>query len=175
MTMPDQTASDALPDETRINRDWPKTLALVAICLGLVAASLYGVQSEPDSYQERRFQHGSFFILPIFSVLSVFTVFRVFVPLGAPVRVNLTGFTDLRAGKTPIPWSEISNVVRKGEYVSLTLKRKYAKTYPFSWSQRALKASRKSAGPTHLLVAVWCLKTSSPDLLDIVSAYRDQA
>lgn len=173
--MTDNSADDDAPPangETRINRDWARSLSLLVICVGIIAASVYGVQSEPSSYIDHRFRSGSFIMLPVFSCLSVFVLYRCFVPWGAPVRINAEGFADLRAGKAEIPWSEISNVVRKGEYVSLTLRRKYARSYPFSLTQKALKASRKSAGPTHLLVAAWCLKTSSHHLLDTIAVYR---
>ncbi|WP_434053449.1 MAG: hypothetical protein RDA78_00645 [Roseibium sp.] len=175
--MTDQSAEEAAPPdgETRINRDWARSLSLLVICVGIVAASVYGVQLEPSGYIDHRFRSGSFIMLPAFSVLSVFVLYRCFVPWGAPVRINAEGFADLRAGKDEIPWSEISNVVRKGEYVSLTLRRKYARSYPFSLSQKALKATRKSAGPTHLLIAAWCLKTSSHHLLDTISAYREKS
>lgn len=176
--MTDQLADDeaTLPNgETRINCDWARSLSLLVICVGIVAASIYGVHSEPSSYYEHRFHSGSFIMLPVFSVLSVFVLYRCFVPWGAPVRISAEGFADLRAGKEEIPWSEISNVVRKGEYVSLTLRRKYARSYPFSVSQKALKATRKSAGPTHLLVAAWCLKTNSHHLLDTIAAHRNRS
>ncbi|WP_422040079.1 hypothetical protein [Roseibium sp.] len=174
--MTEQTGNDeALPanGETHIRRDWGRTLALLVICVGIVAASLYGVLTEPDGYYDRRFRNASFIMLPVFSVLSVFVLYRCFVPWGPPVRINAEGFADFRAGNVWIPWSEISNVVRKGEYVSLTLRRKYARSYPFSLSQKALKASRKSAGPTHVLIAAWCLKTDSHRLLDTIRAYRN--
>ncbi|MEL7527189.1 MAG: hypothetical protein AAFN16_15530 [Pseudomonadota bacterium] len=177
-TMTDQTGNSETRPETggtHINRDWARSLSLLVICVGIVAASVYGVQSEPDSYYEHRFHSGSFIMLPVFSVLSVFVLYRCFVPWGAPVRINAEGFADLRAGKDEIPWTEVSNVVRKGEYVSLTLRRKYARSYPFSLSQKALKATRKSAGPTHLLVAAWCLKTNSHHLLDTIMAYRNRS
>nr|WP_319385901.1 hypothetical protein [uncultured Roseibium sp.] len=176
--MTDQTGNDEeLPasGETHINRDWMRTLALLVICVGIVAASLHGLLTEPDGYNDRRFRNASFIMLPVFSVLSVFVLYRCFVPWGAPVRISHEGFADLRAGNVWIPWSEISNVVRKGEYVSLTLRRKYARTYPFSLSQKALKASRKSAGPTHVLIAASFLKTDSHHLLDTISAYRDRS
>lgn len=176
--MTDQLANDEVTPpngETHINRDWARSLSLLVICVGIVAASIYGVQSEPSSYYEHRFHSGSFIMLPVFSVLSFFVLYRCFVPWGAPVRISQDGFADFRAGNVWIPWTEISNAVRKGEYVSLTLHRKYAKSYPFSLSQRALKASRKSAGPTHVLIAAWCLKTNSHHLLDTITAYRDRS
>ncbi|MEO0980173.1 MAG: hypothetical protein AAFY24_23120 [Pseudomonadota bacterium] len=177
-TMTDQTGNSETRPETggtHINRDWARFLSLLVICIGIVAASVYGVQSEPSSYIDHRFRSGSFIMLPVFSVLSVFVLYRCFVPWGAPVRISAEGFADLRAGKEEIPWSQISNVVRKGEYVSVTLRRKYARSYPFSLSQKALKATRKSAGPTHLLVAPWCLKTNSHHLLDTITAYRNKS
>ena len=160
--------------EIRIQRDWKRSLALPAICLFLALASIYGMQIEPHSIYEHRSHSASFIMFPTFSVLFPFTLFRLFVPWGAPVRMSPAGFVDLRAGTRPIPGYEISNVVRRGEFVSLTLKRKFAKGYKLSFTQRALKATRKSAGPTHLLVAYWCLETTPVQLLEIVSMHWDK-
>lgn len=128
----------------------------------------------PESFYERRFHSASFVMLPGFSALSIFTLYRLFLPWGAPIRMGSAGFVDLRAGTRTIPWNEISNVVRRGDYVSLTLKPKFAKDYPISLSQKVLKATRRSAGPTHLLVADWCLATETDELAELISLYRDE-
>lgn len=174
--MTDQTGNnEALPasGETHIRRDWLRSLGLLVICFGVFVASLVASTTEPSSYYEHRFHGWSFLFLPVSFVFFFFALYRCFVPWGPPVRISREGFADFRAGNVWIPWSEISNVVRKGEYVSLTLRRKYARSYPFSLSQKALKASRKSAGPTHVLIAAWCLKTDSHRLLDTIKAYRN--
>ena len=158
--------------ETRIGRDWVKSLALAAICIFLVAVSAYGVGIEPEGRIDRRFRSGSFVMLPIFALVTPLVLVRLVLPWGAPVRFGPAGFADLRAGPDTIPWEEISNVVRRGDYVTLTLRRRYAKTYRWSPTQRALKAMRKSAGPTHLLVAEWCLATTATDLLEAIVAAR---
>lgn len=163
-----------ISSETRVQRNWIKSFALPAICLFVALASVYGMQIEPHSVYEHRFHSASFIIFPIFSVLFPFTLFRLFVPWGAPVKMSSVGFIDLRAGSRLIPWDEVSNVVRRGEFVSLTLKRKFAKDYEMSFTQRMLKATRKSAGPTHLLVADWCLETSPEQLLEIISMHWDE-
>ena len=149
-------------------------MALPATCIGMAFVSLYGIQIETDSLYAHRFHSASFLMLPAFSALAAFTLFRIFVPWGAPVRISPAGFIDLRAGSRMIPWSEVSNVVRRGEYVTLTLKRKFAKSYKMSLTQKAIKARRKSAGPSHLLIADWCLEASPQELLEIISKYRDE-
>ncbi|MEM8704526.1 MAG: hypothetical protein AAGF82_22145, partial [Pseudomonadota bacterium] len=91
--MTEPSADEVTPSngETRINRDWARSLSLLVICIGIVAASVYGVQLEPSSYIDHRFHSGSFIMLPVFSVLSVFVLYRCFVPWGAPVRINVDG------------------------------------------------------------------------------------
>lgn len=174
--MTDQSADDVALQangETRINRDWARLIGLLVVCVGLVGTSLWALTTEPSGYYGHRFHGLSYFLLPASFFFFFFALYRCFVPWGPPVRISREGFADFRAGNVWIPWSEISNVVRKGEYVSLTLRRKYARSYPFSLSQKALKASRKSAGPTHVLIAAWCLKTDSHRLLDTIKAYRN--
>lgn len=85
-------------NETRIQRDWIKSLALVPNCMSLVVISLHRMRIGPGSFYERRFHTASFLMFPIFSALSAFTLFRLFVPWGAPVRMSPAGFVDLRAG-----------------------------------------------------------------------------
>jgi len=168
MTKPDTTT------EMQIGRDWTKSLALTAILICLLFVWAYGTTIEPHDLYDRRFRDASILMLPIFSVLSVVTLVSLVKPWGAPVRISPSGFFDLRAGSRIVPWDEISNVVRRGDYVTLTLKRRFGKTYRMSLTQKALKASRKSAGPNHLLIADWCLETNPHQLFDIVTAYRDE-
>ena len=107
--------------ETNIGRYWLKSLVLAAISVGILVASWYGVQIEVDIYSaraERSFRNLSFIMLPAFTVFSVFVIFRLFVPVGTQVRLSSAGFTDLRAGRSEIPWNEITNVVRRGEFVT---------------------------------------------------------
>ena len=158
--------------DLQIGRDWIKSLALAAICIFVLAASIYGVLLDPSSATDRRFHNSSFVILPVFLGLSVFVLYRLVAPWGAPVRLGPSGFTDLRAGSKTIPWDQISNVVTRGEFMTLTLRRGFTKTYRMSLTQRILKARRKSAGPNHLLVADWCLSTSKGELAQLVTAYR---
>ena len=162
-----------MPAEIRVRRDWPKSLALAAICAGLVAISWYGIRLEPEGSSERRFHSFSFVIFPIFLLFTPFVLYRLIIPLGAPIRADTAGFVDLRAGSKRIPWTEMRNVVRRGAYVSITLNRSFAKDYPWSWTQKLLKSTRKSAGPTHLLVADWCLASTHTDILDIIASFRD--
>ncbi|RYH09942.1 hypothetical protein [Tropicimonas sp. IMCC6043] len=157
---------------TLIGRDWTKSVALVVVCIGLVAAAIYGVQLEPDSYRAQRFHQTSFLILPIFSVFGLFAIYRLVIPWGAPVRLSPEGFLDLRAGRRIIPWPEITNVRSASEFVTLTLGRRFRKTYQLSWTQSLLKKVRKSAGPNHLVVADWCLATTPGDLAEAIQAYR---
>lgn len=158
--------------EIFVRRDWPKSLALVAVSIGLVAAAVYGVQLEPDTYRARRFHETSFLILPIFTVLGLFAVYRLVIPWGAPVRLSPDGFVDLRAGRQRIPWSEITNVTSASEFVTLTLGRRFRKTYRLTWTQSLLKVTRRSAGPNHLIVADWCLATTPGELAETIRAYR---
>lgn len=167
MTTPDTT------QETRIGRDWPRSVGMPLAVGFVVACSAYGVQIEDASnHWERRFHRASFWMLPVFSVLLLVSLKMLFLPVGAPVRLGPDGFADLRAAPVTVPWSEITNSVRRGQYVVLTLSRRIAKDFPFTLTQRALKAMRKSAGPSHLLVADWCLATTPTELADIVAAYR---
>lgn len=159
--------------DTLIGRDWVKSLALPLICLFVTGASVYGVQIEPHSYYEHRFHSGSFIALPVFSVLTGFAAYRLLVPFGPLLRLTPTGFADRRAGRGLLPWGEITNVVRRGEFISLTMSRKLAKSYRLSLTQRLLKSTRKNARPSHILVADWCLKTRQSELLDLITGYRN--
>lgn len=159
-------------EETRIGRHWPSSLLLAAIFLGLVAICLYGIQIEPVGRIQRDFHRSSFVFLPAFLIFAGFVIYRLIVPLGAPVRVGPAGFLDLRAGRQVIPWDKITNVVVSGEFVTLTLRRGHAQSYPFTLTQRLLKWRRKSAGPGHLVIVAWCLATTPRELHDIIAAYR---
>lgn len=111
-------------------------------------------------------------MLPISVVFLIFVVYGLVIPFGAPVRITPEGFIDLRIGSKIIPWTEIRNVSRKGQFVALTLNRKFAAAYKLSITQHVLKRFTKSAGPSHILVAEWCLTMTQTQLMDSVSEYR---
>ena len=159
--------------QRRIGRDWAKSLALSAICLCLVVAAVYGTQIEVDSYHDRRFRSGSFVFLPILVPFTLWVLFRLVWPVGALVLVGPEGFADRRVNPATVPWAEITNPVRRGQFISLTLSRRVLKDYPMSVSQRLIKAGRKTARPSHLLVADWCLAKTQGELLQMITAYRD--
>ncbi|MCU9838906.1 hypothetical protein OEZ49_14100 [Ruegeria sp. WL0004] len=158
--------------ETRIGRDWPKSVALPIVCLILVAAAAHGIGIEPDSLPSRRFHRGSFVILPVFSVLGLVSLYRLVFPWGAPVRFGPQGFVDLRAGRETIPWTQITNAVARGDFVILTLRRGFARSYRISVSQKLLKSMRKSVGPGHLMIASWCLSQVPAEMVRMIDAYR---
>jgi hypothetical protein len=145
-------------------------LCLLFACLAGV--SWFGLQITPSSVYDHRFHDASFILFPLMCVLTPLAFWRLIAPLGPPIRMDGEGITDLRAGAEKVLWSDILNVVQRGEYVILTLSRKRAKTYPFSWSQRLLKTTRKSAGPSHLLIALWCLKTTRSTLFEQIETHR---
>ena len=154
-----------------VGRDWVKAVAFSAVCVFLVIVSAYGVQMEPTGVVDMRFHSGSFIILPVFSVMTLFSLYRLAVPWGPPVRISTEGIVDLRAGSRIIPWDQISNVVARGELIQLTLRRNFAKEYPYSLTQRILKATRRSAGPGHLLIAPWFLATTTEQLIKNIKAH----
>lgn len=158
--------------ETRIGRDWPKSVALPIVCLILVAAAAHGIGIEPDSLPSRRFHRGSFVILPVFSGLGLVSLYRLVFPRGAPVRFGPQGFVDLRAGRETIPWTQITNAVARGDFVILTLRRGFARSYRTSVSQKLLKSMRKSVGPGHLMIASWCLSQVPAEMVRMIDAYR---
>ena len=162
-----------ISSETLIGRDLTKSVALFGVCVFLTCGSALAIKIEPGGYYGNRLHSASFVGLPLFSFFAGFVLYRLFVPRGAPVRLSRDGFSDLRAGAALIPWDEITNVVRRGQYVSLTLSRKFVKSYPFSLTQRVLKSTRKSARPSHVLVADWCLKTGHMQMLELIQAYRE--
>ncbi|SDC62984.1 hypothetical protein [Ruegeria marina] len=170
--MPRDSEQPDVSGETRVGRDWPRSVGLPIVCLFLVAVAAYGVSIEPDSWPSRRFHSGSFVILPVFLVFAPLSLYRLIRPWGAPVRLGPQGFVDLRAGRDIIPWDQITNVVARGEFVTLTLRRGFVRTYRISLGQRLLKAMRKSAGPGHLLVAGWCLSRTPSEMADMINAYR---
>lgn len=157
--------------ELEIGRDWKKSIALVAISLGLAALFAFGMQIEPDGYRETRFRDWSYLLLPAFLALAGWGTYRLFAPRGAPVRLRPDGFVDLRAGKRTIPWTEVRNVARHGNYIYLTLRLAYARRYSFTLSQRLVKSRRSNAGPSHLLLTDWCLAESQSRLLELINAY----
>ena len=166
MTQIDTTA------EHEIGRDWARSLALPLICAICTVVFWYGIKITPESYYEHRFQTGAYIILPLIAPFGLYWLFRLIWPVGALIRITPEGFADRRVNRAMIPWSEITNVVRRGEFLSLTLSRKFLKTYRMSLSQKAIKASRKSARPSHLLVADGFVAQSGTTLKDIVMAYH---
>ncbi|MEM1151844.1 MAG: hypothetical protein AAGI03_15065, partial [Pseudomonadota bacterium] len=145
---------------------------LPLICAGCSVAFYFGVISQPESFYEHRFQTASYVILPLIAPFSLWALFRVFWPVGALLRISPVGFADRRVNPTTIPWSDVSNVAQKGEFVSLTLSRRFLKTYRFSPSQKLLKSFRKSARPSQLLVACWCVADTPSNLGATVEAYH---
>jgi hypothetical protein len=160
-------------DETLIKRDWLKSIALAVLTFCLAIAFRYGVQIEPTSVYDHRFHNASIWMLPSSVVFLFFVLYRLVIPIGAPVRLSPAGFMDLRVGRKIMPWNEIRNVSRKGQFVALTLNRKFAATYPLSITQRILKTFTKSAGPSHILIAEWCLMTDQTQLTSLLNEYRE--
>ena len=161
-----------LPETRHVTRDWPRTLGLVAVGLFLIAAAAYGVQLEPDGHQARRFHQDSFVILPLASLLACVAIWRLVIPLGAPLLIGRTGITDLRMNRAEIPWDAVRHCARKGDFVVLTLKPTFARTYRVPVEQKLVKAAYKRIGPNHLMLATWCLNTTPQELLEIVQRYR---
>ena len=157
--------------EMAIGRDWVKSLALIGICVFVCVAFAYIVQSETSGYYQQRAKTGGYFILPLMVPFTLWVTFRLFVPLGPLLRISPEGFADRRVNTRLVPWSEVKNIVARSDFVTLTLSRGFAKSYPMSLGQRLLKWKRK-AGPSHLVVAYWCTKPTEINLKDILSAYR---
>ena len=155
-------------------RNLPKAAALVGVCAFVTAASWFGVSIDPDSFYEIRFHQASFILLPLFSACTVFVTYWILVPLGPPVIIDHDGFTDRRVSSQTIPWDQITNVVRKGIYVSLTLRRSFTPNYSMSWRQKLLKARRKSAGPNHVLISVDLLRVTESELTEAIQAMHTQ-
>ncbi|MFD0980009.1 hypothetical protein [Tropicimonas aquimaris] len=167
-------ASDIpISEEFSVERDWPRTVGLVAIGLLLIAASAYGVQMEVDGYRDRRFRSDSFVILPLASFLLCIAIWRLIVPFGAPLRIRRSGLVDLRINRTEIPWTAVRNCVRRGDFVILTLRPSFSKSYTVPVEQKLVKAMHKRVGPNHLMIATWCLEISSTDLKDVIDRYRN--
>jgi hypothetical protein len=159
-------------DEHRIGRDWIKSIALVLICVLVTMLMIYATTTTGTSRHDIRFRNGAYVMLPFMAPFTLWVVYRLFVPIGALLCISRDGFADRRVSPQIIPWSEISNIVRRGEFTSLTLSRTFLPTYRFSLSQRLLKWRRKSARPSHLLIADWCLARGETALVDILKAYH---
>ena len=160
--------------EIHIQRDWKKSVALVALSAALIAVFLLGTQIELDDPDDWEFYITSWTLLPVFCGLFVFALYRLLVPQGAPVRLSPEAFHDARAGKNPIPWAEVRNVARHGSWIFLTMRLAYARKYPFTLSQRLLKSTRKRAGPSHVMIADWCLAAEQRELRELIEAYWGQ-
>lgn len=158
--------------ELSVGRDWARSLALPALCIAVSVVFWFGMTMQVDSFFERRFQSQSWLVFPLIAPFTLWVGYRLVWPVGALIRMTPDGFQDRRMNGTVIPWTEIRNAVRKGEFVYLTLKRTFARSYRFSPSQRILKATRKNAGPTHLLIAHWCVAATGDELLEAIQAYR---
>jgi hypothetical protein len=156
--------------ELRIGRDWVKSLALIGICIFVCVAFVYAAQSEDRGYYAQRAKTGAYLILPLMVPFTFWVIFRLFVPIGPLLRIGPDGFADRRVNTDLIPWAEIKNVVARSEFVTLTLSRSFQKGYPMSLGQRLLKRHRK-AGPSHVVVAYWCLNEPKTPLKDIITAY----
>ncbi|SNS60711.1 hypothetical protein [Tropicimonas sediminicola] len=166
------TSDTQISEEFRVERDWPRTVGLIAIGLLLMAVSAYGVQMEVDGYRDRRFHRDSFVILPLASFLLCIAIWRLLVPFGAPLRIRRSGLIDLRMNRAEIPWAAVRNCVRRGDFVVLTLRPGFSKTYTVPVEQKLVKAMHKRVGPNHLMIATWCLDISSTDLNDVIDRYR---
>lgn len=157
--------------EMTIGRDWARSLVLLLICVFVLVSFTYFLRTEADGHIDQRAKTGAYIIVPIFALFTPFVIFRLFVPFGPLLRIGPEGFADRRVSSQLVPWSEVKNIVARSEFVTLTLSRRFAKTYPMSLGQKILKRRRK-AGPSHLVVADWCVKQTSPGLFDILTSYR---
>ena len=157
--------------EMTVGRDWVKSLALIAICISVCVAFAYIIQTDGTGYYEMRARTGGYLILPLMVPFTLWVIYRLFVPFGALLQFGPDGFADRRVNTALVPWSEIKNIVARSDFVTLTLSRRFVKSYPMSLGQRILKRRRK-AGPGHLVVADWCIKPTELDIKDILSAYR---
>lgn len=157
--------------EMTVGRDWVKSLALIAICVSVCVVFAYIIQGEGKGVYEMRARTGGYLILPLMVPFTVWVTYRLFVPFGSILQFSPDGFADRRVNTALVPWSEIKNIVARSEFVTLTLSRRFVKTYPMSLGQRILKRHRKS-GPGHLVIAYWCIKPTELDIKDILSAYR---
>lgn len=166
------TAEIDIGQDRRIGRDWVKSLALIAICIGTCIFFVYAAQSEASGYYEQRAKTGAYFILPLMVPFTVWVIFRLFVPFGALILINPQGVADRRVNRNLIPWREISNVVRRGEYTVLTLKPGFLKTYSFNIGQKLLKSRRKTAGPRHMLIAPWSVAVQNHSLDELIETYH---
>lgn len=157
---------------TKIGRDWIKSICLVLICLAVSSIMIWALTIEPDGYHDRRLQNGAYVMAPFMVPFTIWVTYRLVLPFGALLVMAPEGFADRRVNAQIIPWSEITNIVRRGEFTSLTLSRRFVKSYHFSPSQRLIKWYRKSARPSHLLVAQWCVAPGEIPFATIVNAYH---
>lgn len=156
--------------EITVSRDWPRSLALILLCIFTFAAFAYFMQSDATSSHDRRAKTASYIIVPIMAVFTPWAIFRTLVPFGPLLRIGPNGFSDRRINAELVPWSEVKNIVSRSEFVTLTLSRRFAKTYSMSLGQKILKRRRK-AGPSHLVVADWCMQRTTPPLQDLLATY----
>lgn len=155
-----------------IGRDWIKSCALFAICACCTALMVYATTTTGTSAHDIRFRSGAYFILPFMAPFTVWVLYRLVVPFGALLSVSPDGFADRRVNSDIVPWSGIGNITRRGEFISITLKRGVLKTYTFSTSQRLIKSRRKTARPSHLLVATWGVAPANLDLVTLLKSYH---
>ena len=171
--MPDSEVPDFdTTQETRIGRDWLKSVVLWVLCIVMCLIAAYGVQIEVDGPIDQRFQTGSWFLLTTMGLFAVWVSFRLVIPFGALVILGPHGIADRRINPDLIPWTEVTNIASKSDFVTLTLTQKFSKSYRLSPSQRVLKALQKTAGPRHVKIAAWCLASRQSELASHAAAFH---
>lgn len=160
---------------TRIYKSHRDALISVAVAGAFVAVSIFMVTNDGTGMWDRRGRSGGWIGLLFFGPLLIWWLGVLVRPRLAPVTMDAGGITDFRVNRGIIPWAEVTNVARRGQVVSLTLRRGFAKTFRQSLQARLAKRFLRKGGPTHVYILPFGLGITTTELLDLVTAYWSAA
>ena len=160
-----------------IAKDTMQAVRLVAVSPLFVGFGYWVIQVITDFGD--RYAFGAYLcgwaLIVIFLTVFIYQTYHLFGLPKYPLVINQSGTTDTRTSLQLIPWKQISNVAKKGEFVCLTLRRKFSEQYCRSKLARYEKWRRKDVGPSHVLLSVAHLKTTRDELFELISQVRAQA